>query len=76
MVAALMVPVGLGAALTLPALTEMLLDAVPAGRAGTAAAVPNTRRQVGGAIAVAVFGALLGADTGRGVDGLGRRAAV
>lgn len=63
-VAALMVPVGLGGALTVPALTAMLLDAVPAERAGTAAAVLNTGRQVGGAIAVAVFGALLsGADT-------------
>ncbi|MFG2833028.1 MFS transporter [Streptomyces sp. NPDC048434] len=63
-VAALMVPVGLGGALTVPALTAMLLDAVPADRAGTAAAVLNTGRQVGGAIAVAVFGALLaGADT-------------
>ncbi|MEV0150678.1 MULTISPECIES: MFS transporter [unclassified Nonomuraea] len=63
-VATLMVPVGLGGALTVPALTAMLLDAVPADRAGTASAVLNTGRQVGGAIAVAVFGALLaGADT-------------
>ncbi|MFJ9853772.1 MFS transporter [Streptomyces sp. NPDC101150] len=63
-VAALMVPVGLGGALAVPALTAMLLDAVPADRAGTASAVLNTGRQVGGAIAVAVFGALLaGADT-------------
>ncbi|MCX4410252.1 MFS transporter [Streptomyces sp. NBC_01764] len=58
-VAALMVPVGLGGALAVPALTAMLLDAVPADRAGTAGAVLNTARQVGGAIAVAVFGALL-----------------
>ncbi|MFE9555473.1 MFS transporter [Streptomyces sp. NPDC006703] len=63
-VATLMVPVGLGGALTMPALTAMLLDAVPADRAGTAGAVLNTGRQVGGAIAVAVFGALLtGANT-------------
>ncbi|WP_425827321.1 MFS transporter [Streptomyces fractus] len=58
-VAALMVPVGLGGALAVPALTAMLLDAVPADRAGTASAVLNTGRQIGGAIAVAVFGALL-----------------
>ncbi|NEC67601.1 MFS transporter [Streptomyces sp. SID9727] len=58
-VAALMVPVGLGGALAVPALTAMLLDAVPADRAGTAGAALNTARQVGGAIAVAVFGALL-----------------
>ncbi|MFI9230900.1 MFS transporter [Streptomyces rimosus] len=63
-VAALMVPVDLGGALAVPALTALLLDAVPADRAGTASAVLNTARQVGGAIAVAVFGALLaGADT-------------
>ncbi|NGN67546.1 MFS transporter [Streptomyces sp. A7024] len=63
-VAALMVPVGLGGALAVPALTAMLLDAVPADRAGTAAAVLNTGRQTGGAMAVAVFGALLaGQDT-------------
>ncbi|TXR99792.1 MFS transporter [Streptomyces sp. col6] len=63
-VAVLMVPVGLGGALAVPALTAMLLDAVPADRAGTAGAVLNTARQVGGAIAVAVFGALLaGADS-------------
>ena len=63
-VAALMVPVGLGGALTVPALTAMLLDAVPTDRAGTASAVLNTGRQAGGAIAVAVFGALLaGANT-------------
>ncbi|RFU87944.1 MFS transporter [Streptomyces triticagri] len=58
-VAGLMVPVGLGGALAVPALTAMLLDAVPADRAGTAGAALNTARQVGGAIAVAVFGALL-----------------
>ncbi|MFJ8825328.1 MFS transporter [Streptomyces sp. NPDC102467] len=63
-VALLMVPVGLGGALAVPALTAMLLDVVPADRAGTAGAVLNTARQVGGAIAVAVYGALLtGADT-------------
>ncbi|MGW5860669.1 MFS transporter [Streptomyces sp. NPDC055239] len=63
-VALLMVPVGLGGALAVPALTAMLLDAVPAERAGTAGAVLNTARQVGGAIAVAVYGALLtAADT-------------
>ncbi|WP_369360816.1 MFS transporter [Streptomyces sp. cg2] len=65
-VAALMVPVGLGGALAVPALTAMLLDAVPANRAGTASALLNTGRQIGGALAVALFGALLaGADTFR-----------
>ncbi|NKY89746.1 MFS transporter [Nocardia veterana] len=62
-VALLMVPVGLGGALAVPALTAMLLDAVPADRAGTAGAVLNTARQIGGAIAVAVYGALLAGAT-------------
>jgi DHA2 family methylenomycin A resistance protein-like MFS transporter len=37
-----------------------MLDGVPADRAGTAAGVLNTARQVGGALSVAVFGALIG----------------
>jgi sugar phosphate permease len=52
-----------------PPTTAVLLDAVPAGRAGTASAVFNTSRQIGGALAVAVFGALL-ASTGGFVVGL------
>lgn len=43
-VAVLIVPVGLGGALAVPALTAMLLDAVPADRSGTAGAVLNTAR--------------------------------
>ncbi len=34
------------------------MNSVPAGRAGTASGVLNTCRQMGGALAVAVFGAL------------------
>ena len=37
----------------------MVLDSVPPDRAGTASAVFNTFRQVGGAVAIAVFGAVL-----------------
>jgi MFS family permease len=57
-VAALMIPVGLAGPLVTPPVT-MLLDSVPAGQAGTASGVFNTSRQAGGALAVAVFGALL-----------------
>jgi sugar phosphate permease len=39
--------------------TAILLNSVPDHRAGTASGVFNTSRQVGGALAVAVFGALL-----------------
>lgn len=51
--------VGLGSALTVPTLTAVLMGSVPAERAGTASGVLNTSRQVGGALAIAVFGALV-----------------
>ncbi|MFB7505243.1 MFS transporter [Streptomyces broussonetiae] len=58
-IAALMVLVGLAGPLVMPPVTAVLLNAVPAHRAGVASGVFNTSRQVGGALAVAVFGALL-----------------
>jgi MFS family permease len=57
--AALMVLPGLAGPLVMPPLTAVLLNSVPSGRAGVASGVFNTSRQVGGALAVAVFGALL-----------------
>jgi len=55
----LMILVGVGGPLVMPPATAILLDIVPEHRAGTASAVFNTSRQVGGALAVALFGALL-----------------
>ena len=43
----------------MPPVTSVVLASVPAERAGTASAVFNTFRQVGGAVAIAVFGAFL-----------------
>jgi EmrB/QacA subfamily drug resistance transporter len=57
--AGLMVLVGLAGPLVMPPLTAVLLNSVPAHRAGVASGVFNTSRQIGGALAVAVFGALL-----------------
>jgi len=54
---ALMILVGLGGPLVMPPVMALLLQAVPARRAGVASGVFNTSRQVGGALAVAVFGA-------------------
>ena len=52
----LTIPVGAGSALTIPTITALLLGSVPVERAGTASGVLNTSRQLGGAMAVAVFG--------------------
>jgi EmrB/QacA subfamily drug resistance transporter len=57
--AGLMVLVGLGGPLVMPPVIGVLLNGVPAHRAGVASGVFNTSRQIGGALAVAVFGALL-----------------
>jgi len=59
LLAALMVLVGLAGPLVMPPVTGVLLNSVPSHRVGTASGVFNTGRQIGGALAVAVFGALL-----------------
>jgi DHA2 family methylenomycin A resistance protein-like MFS transporter len=58
-VALVMVPIGVGLGFTVPSLTAAMLGDVSAERAGMAAGVLNAGRQTGGALAVAVFGALL-----------------
>jgi DHA2 family methylenomycin A resistance protein-like MFS transporter len=57
--AALIIPVGAGLAFALPALTNIMLNAVAPEQAGMAAGLFNSSRQAGGALAVAVFGALV-----------------
>jgi MFS transporter, DHA2 family, methylenomycin A resistance protein len=59
LLSALMILVGLGGPLVMPPVMALLLHAVPARRAGVANGVFNTSRQAGGALAIAVFGALL-----------------
>jgi DHA2 family methylenomycin A resistance protein-like MFS transporter len=54
-----MIPVGITGPLAMQPTTALLLDSVPPHRAGVASGVFNTSRQTGGALAVAVFGALL-----------------
>lgn len=58
-IALLMILVGLGGPLVAPPATALLLDAVPADLSGVASGVFNTSRQIGGALAIAVFGGLL-----------------
>jgi DHA2 family methylenomycin A resistance protein-like MFS transporter len=55
----LLVPVAFAGSFVVPALTIMVMGSVPAERAGTAAGIVNTSRQVGGALSVAVIGALV-----------------
>lgn len=57
--ALLMLPVGLGAPGVMPPIMTVLLNSVTGARAGVASAAFNTSRQLAGALAVAVFGALL-----------------
>jgi DHA2 family methylenomycin A resistance protein-like MFS transporter len=57
--AAVLVPVGTGMGFALPSLTFVLLEAIPAGQAGLAGGLLNASRQTGGALAVALFGALV-----------------
>ena len=63
-VAVLMLPVGLAGPLVMPPVTALLLNSVPDALAGTASGVFNASRQLGGALAIAVFGALLATPGG------------
>jgi EmrB/QacA subfamily drug resistance transporter len=65
----LMILVGLGGPLVMPPTTGVLLGSVHGHNTGTASGVFNTSRQVGGALAIAVFGALL-ADQARFMHGV------
>lgn len=52
--------------LAMPAMTSVALDAAPEGHAGLAGGSLNTARQVGGAVGVALLGAILNAGGDRG----------
>lgn len=69
LVALLTIPIGAGGSLAMPPVTGVVLEGVEADLAGTASAVFNTFRQVGGAVAIAVFGAFV-ADPASFVSGL------
>ena len=58
-VAMLMIPIGVGGSFTVPAVTAMIMDQIPGALAGTASGVLSTARQLGGALGVAIFGAVL-----------------
>jgi DHA2 family methylenomycin A resistance protein-like MFS transporter len=64
----ILIPGGMG--LAVPAMTTAILASVERARSGTASGVLNAARQAGGAMGVAVFGALAGGGHGRIVAGL------
>jgi DHA2 family methylenomycin A resistance protein-like MFS transporter len=60
----LMVLVGLGGPAVMPPAMAVILNSVRVTQAGVASGVFNTSRQIGGALAIAVFGAFLGQPGG------------
>ncbi|MFE9251194.1 MFS transporter [Streptomyces sp. NPDC007088] len=66
---ALLVPLGIGGGLAIPPLTTAMLESVPHERAGLASGVLSAARQFGGAIGVALLGALI-ADSAHFMTGM------
>ncbi|WP_104781727.1 MULTISPECIES: MFS transporter [Streptomyces] len=64
LVLVLLLPLSVGGALAVPAVTALLMDVVPQERTGTASGLLNSLRQTGGALAVALFGGLLSGSGG------------
>ena len=58
------IPIGAGGSTAMPPVTGLVLAGVESHFASTASAVFNTFRQVGGAVAIAVFGALIATPDG------------
>ncbi|WP_375386778.1 MFS transporter [uncultured Amnibacterium sp.] len=69
LIGACMVLTGAGGSVAMPPTTSLVLASVLPAQAGTASAVFNTFRQIGGAVAIAVFGALI-ADPAHFVPGM------
>jgi MFS transporter, DHA2 family, methylenomycin A resistance protein len=67
LIAVLLIPVGVGLGFAIPSMTALLLESLPLAKAGMAAGVLNAVRQVGGTVAVAVFGTLVAHSFTRGL---------
>ncbi|MFI6978980.1 MFS transporter [Embleya sp. NPDC050154] len=76
LVIVLLVPMGIGGALSVPAFTAQLMDSVPGERVGAASGLLNALRQTGGALAVALFGSLATRSDGSGFSLSGMRTGV
>jgi DHA2 family methylenomycin A resistance protein-like MFS transporter len=62
--------IGIGVALTVPAISIMLLSGADRSQAGIASGVFNAARQIGGVIGVGVFGSLLAGGVGNIITGI------
>jgi DHA2 family methylenomycin A resistance protein-like MFS transporter len=62
--------IGIGVALTVPAISIMLLSGADRSQAGIASGVFNAARQIGGVIGVGVFGSLLAGGAGNIITGI------
>ena len=69
LIGACMILTGAGGSIAMPPTTSLVLASVSPAQAGTVSAVFNTFRQIGGAVAIAVFGALI-AEPDRFVAGM------
>ncbi len=65
-----MLLVGVGTAITVPAINHAVLSHAPAGRVGVASAALNTARQIGGVVGVGVFGSFLVGGVAQIVSGV------
>ncbi len=65
------VVVGVGSAVSNPALSSAILSALPASQSGTGAGVNSFAREIGGALGMAVFGTLAGTSFGANLDAAG-----
>ncbi len=70
----ILIPTGMG--LAVPAMTTAILSSVEPARSGTASGVLNAARQAGGAMGIAIFGALAGGSVDRIIPGLRAAALV
>ena len=59
-----LVLIGGGGSVAMPPLAGVVLEHAPDGQAGVASAASNTFRQIGGALAIALFGVLVASDAG------------
>jgi DHA2 family methylenomycin A resistance protein-like MFS transporter len=69
----IMVPlmvIGIGVALTVPAISILLLSGAERSQAGIASGVFNAARQIGGVVGVGVFGSLLAGGAGHIITGI------